>query len=491
MQFSIARITIGALLAALALVLSATAYLYHFSQDHERLAKQRAPAYAGSLLARQIEGITNDWSRATQAIAQSPTTLQLLQARDEPARRALLDQIISLHPQLGDIHVVSSEQASGLKPISGSLNPQQLRIIDIAKASQNKRPILHAESLRLSLSEPVRSTDGGILGYVVITRHLQEVSALFNQSPLIDGYAELLQGSANTDLLLKRGNELLKIRSTPETQAIEGTPWRLNIWPSAVSGVLASNPLHTFLAVSAALLLLLLAIFGLAYTITNRTLQRDLSSMTKLFSDISHDRMRKHYTIKLKELKNAYQVMYQLGKLMVGKHLRMINSADTDHLSQVNNRRSFEAKQHQVFARVNEGWAHSLLILDIDNFKQVNDTFGHDAGDQLIVQFGKALKQYLRCSDFVTRLGGDEFCVIFPNTHLAKAQELAQRLRENLPKEIELRPDLMHTVSWSGGLAEYSRQDKSENAALARADQALLDAKRSGRDRTEVNVSAG
>ena len=91
MQFSIARITIGALLAVLALVLGATAYLFYFSQDHERLSQQRVPAYAGKLLAQQMEAITGDWSRATQAIAQSPMTLQLLQVRDETARRALLD----------------------------------------------------------------------------------------------------------------------------------------------------------------------------------------------------------------------------------------------------------------------------------------------------------------------------------------------------------------------------------------------------------------
>ena len=65
---------------------------------------------------------------------------------------------------------------------------------------------------------------------------------------------------------------------------------------------------------------------------------------------------------------------------------------------------------------------YSLLILDIDNFKQVNDTYGHDAGDQLIVQFGKLLKEHLRSSDFVARLGGDEFCVIFPNTPLKKSE---------------------------------------------------------------------
>jgi diguanylate cyclase (GGDEF)-like protein len=108
----------------------------------------------------------------------------------------------------------------------------------------------------------------------------------------------------------------------------------------------------------------------------------------------------------------------------------------------------------------------------------------------LIVQFGKALKDHLRASDFVSRLGGDEFCVIFPNTPLKKATELAERLRENLPHKMELIPGVIHTAAWSGGLSEYSRLDQSENAALSRADQALLDAKRAGRSRTEIKAAA-
>ena len=323
-----------------------------------------------------------------------------------------------------------------------------------------------------------------------MARHLNEIRRLFDQTPLLDGYTELQQINGSTDVVLKRGNERLKTQGMPETLPLKGTPWRLAIWARVDAVGLSGNPRQTFLSVGLALVLLILAVSGLAYTLANRALQRDLSALAKLFSDISHDRMRKQYPIELKELKNGYQVMYQLGKLMLGKHLRTINSAETDHLSQVNNRRSFEAKQREVFARVREGWAHSLLIVDIDNFKQVNDTFGHEAGDQLIVQFGKALKDNLRGSDFVARLGGDEFCVIFPNTPLAKANELALRLREKLPQQMALLPDVMHHVSWSGGLSEYSRHDQFENAALARADQALLDAKRTGRNRTEIKAAA-
>ena len=486
MQSSLARITLGALLAVLACVAIAGYFSYRVTHEHTQQIRQRAPAYAGKLLAQEIVAVAAPWGQATQAIAQSTLTLRLLQTQDETERRQRLAEIVSLHPHLGQIQIIGSDQVLGQQPISAQLSVRQLRMIE--SAAQNAKTHLHAEAPLLTLIEPVRNPEGAILGYVLVTRHFQEIGTLFNQSPLIDGYAELQQANGHTEILFKRGNEQLKAHSASVTLALEGTPWRLALW-ARDPGTLANDPLRVLYGLGAVLTLLILAIFGLAYYVGNRALQRDLSALAKLFSDITHDRMRKQYDVRLQETRNAYQVMYQLGKLMVGKHLRMVNSAETDHLSQVSNRRSFEAKQREVFARVHEGWAHSLLILDIDNFKQVNDTYGHEAGDQLIVQFGQALKKNLRGSDFVARLGGDEFCVIFPNTPLAKANELAQRLREKFPSQMELLPNVTHTVGWSGGLSEYSRHDQSENAALARADQALLDAKRSGRNRTEIKAA--
>ena len=489
MQSSLARITLGALLAVLVLVALAALILYGLTQAQDQQARLRTPSYAGQLLASQIGGISGEWSRATQAIARSPLTLRLLRAQDENERRERLAEIVSLHPALSEINIISSAQAAGQTPITGMLSTRQLHLIDTARAAQPSAASLRAETPRLTLTEAVRDSDGAVIGYVLVARQLNEIAALFNHSPLIDGYAELQQVNGKSDVLLKRGNEQLKTQQTAETLALEGTPWRLAIWAKPVTGLATVNLQQFFLSVGGVLTLLIAGVFGLAYVSSNRALQGDLTALTKLFSDITHNRMRKQYDVELKEFQQSFKIIYQLGKLTVGKHLRIINTADTDHLSQVNNRRSFEAKQHEVFARVNEGWAHSLLILDIDNFKHVNDTFGHDAGDQLIVQFGKSLKQHLRGSDFVARLGGDEFCVIFPNTHLDKAHELAQRLREQLSPQVELKPNVLHHLQWSGGLSEYSRHDQSENAALARADQALLDAKRSGRNRTELKAA--
>lgn len=488
MKPSLARYFLIAFLAALTLIASAGLMLYRATADAEHHSRERAPAYAPQLLAGQIAESTRQWTRATKAIAQSPLALRILKSADAAERRDLMATLVSLQPELGEIQLITSEQAKGQTLILSSLGTQQKRMIEKAGAGSNKGA-LRAETLSLTLSEPVRDADGGIAGYVLVERNLADVGALFAATPLIDGYAELQQVNGVSDTLLKRGNEQLKFSGSPLAITLEGTPWRLAIWRKPAVTGLAADLRRGYLGVGGVLIVLLALCVWLAYRLGNRMLQDDLTVFTKLFSDVTHERLRKRYPIELRELQNGYQVMYQLAKMMVNKHQRVVTSAGIDHLSQVSNRRSFEAKQHEVFARVNEGWAHSLLILDIDDFKRVNDTYGHDAGDQLIVQFGKILKDHLRSSDFVARLGGDEFCVIFPNTPLKKAEELAQRLRANMPSRLELQPNVTHHLSWSGGLSEYSRQDISENAALARADQALLDAKRAGRSRTEVKAA--
>jgi diguanylate cyclase (GGDEF)-like protein len=206
--------------------------------------------------------------------------------------------------------------------------------------------------------------------------------------------------------------------------------------------------------------------------------------MLKLTNDLRRQRLRPAYAVALAEFQAPLATVQKLCKVMLGQQQEVTTQARIGHLSQVHNRRSFDEKQKELFASVKQGWAHSLLILDIDNFKQVHDTFGNEAGDQLISKFGSALKNGLRSGDFIARLGGDEFCVLFPYTPLERAQELAERLRSKMPVAVELIPGVPQKLSWSGGLSEYSREDRGENEALARADAALLDAKRDGRNVT-------
>ena len=107
-----------------------------------------------------------------------------------------------------------------------------------------------------------------------------------------------------------------------------------------------------------------------------------------------------------------------------------------------------------------------------------------DAGDALIVAFANALCKNVRQTDVLARLGGDEFCIIYPYTPLDKARFLVERLRKQLPRDVELTRGIRHALRWTGGLSAMHDTDASAEDVLWRADQAMLRAKEAGRNIT-------
>jgi diguanylate cyclase (GGDEF)-like protein len=124
----------------------------------------------------------------------------------------------------------------------------------------------------------------------------------------------------------------------------------------------------------------------------------------------------------------------------------------------------------------------SLLIIDIDYFKKINDTYGHVKADEMLARLGKILKESVRESDIVSRFGGEEFVVLFPETNLKKASEVALRLRDKIKKDSFLKK---YRLTVSGGLTKYEKRD-SMKTMQERADKALYEAKEKGRDRIIV-----
>lgn len=489
MKPSIARLFLVGFIA-LALVVSAAGFLLYLAVSLQQ-QHQPPPAYAPSVLVSQLQGLPTRMRTDALAIAQSSLTVRALAAGSDADRQSLIATLRGLYPSTQDIQILTPDQASGRTPVTTTLSSAEQKLLEQIQARPNADGAMTVERQSLRFTVPVRDpSSNSLLGFVLLGRDLAEIQALLANTPLLDGYVELQQQREREfETLLKHGDESLQHNNTAHYAEVPGTTWRLAHWPQPPLTGLLADTRSGFVAMWAGVLLVLAAAFAVVYYYVNRLLQDDLAALTRLFSDLTHNRMRKSYAVQTQEVEPAYQIMYKLGKLMVSKHMAVVSSAGIDHLSQVHNRRSFEAKQQELFKQVQEGWAHSLLILDIDDFKRVNDTYGHDAGDQLIVQFGRVLKERLRSSDFVARLGGDEFCVLFPNTPVKRAAELAERLRQSMPATLELAPGVTHALSWSGGLSEYSRHDQSENAALSRADQALLDAKRGGRNRTQIKAA--
>jgi diguanylate cyclase (GGDEF)-like protein len=164
----------------------------------------------------------------------------------------------------------------------------------------------------------------------------------------------------------------------------------------------------------------------------------------------------------------------------------MSRLATTDALTGVANRRRFMQVLDQMLKRAQiEGNSFTLLMIDIDHFKVINDTFGHPTGDKVISALAQTLMTHVRPGDLVGRIGGEEFAVILPYIAKEHAEMVAERLREAVDNISSITDNRGGALRFqiSVGLAELTPCDADADALLARADRALYAAKESGRNR--------
>jgi len=164
--------------------------------------------------------------------------------------------------------------------------------------------------------------------------------------------------------------------------------------------------------------------------------------------------------------------------------------ADTDPLTKLSNRRGFASRAERVIKACEAGGAPAtVLMFDIDHFKRVNDTYGHDGGDVVLRVLGEVLRSGLRKLDLIGRLGGEEFVVLLPGVHLDAAAKTAETLRAAVDAlMIEVSPGVMGQVTVSIGVA-LLQSDLTD--ALTRADRGLYLAKEGGRDGVVVDTGLG
>jgi two-component system cell cycle response regulator len=162
-----------------------------------------------------------------------------------------------------------------------------------------------------------------------------------------------------------------------------------------------------------------------------------------------------------------------------------------DSLTGLYNRRYMESHMRTLVQEAAQrGKPLSVLVADIDFFKAVNDAHGHDAGDVVLKDFATRLRENIRGIDLACRLGGEEFVVMMPDTDLAKAYIVGERLRQRIANEpFQISPGKHLTITSSVGLAALEGVDDTPDALLKRADQALYSAKRDGRNRVVTDAA--
>lgn len=164
--------------------------------------------------------------------------------------------------------------------------------------------------------------------------------------------------------------------------------------------------------------------------------------------------------------------------------------ARTDELTGLNNRRAFlEQGTHLLNQAMRFKHPTSLIMLDVDHFKRINDTYGHAIGDDALKSLAEILRRMVRKVDVVGRIGGEEFALILPETNMADAATFAERLRVLISNAslATHQGELRMTASF--GIAPYDHGGMSLDKLISKADEALYRAKENGRDRIECAIS--
>jgi diguanylate cyclase (GGDEF)-like protein len=163
--------------------------------------------------------------------------------------------------------------------------------------------------------------------------------------------------------------------------------------------------------------------------------------------------------------------------------------SSTDPLTQVYNRRYVLERAEAELLRVRRyGGAFSILLLDIDHFKQVNDTHGHLAGDAVLRAVSNLFRGQVRPTDVVGRYGGEEFLVLLPETYHTEACEVAERFRKSLAAMVVTYEQVKLQITTSIGVAFGTCRTENLDTVLAAADQVLYKAKHNGRNQVVVEA---
>ena len=185
-----------------------------------------------------------------------------------------------------------------------------------------------------------------------------------------------------------------------------------------------------------------------------------------------------------RKLSDALEKAFRLTRQMERAHNISTRAAQTDELTGLMNRRAFFEHAHLLYAQCrHNSQPLCALMLDMDHFKEINDTYGHQAGDQVLRQIGGVISASFRQTDVYGRLGGEEFAVLLPNTSLETARNIAEQLIRAISG---LAAEPVHGLTASLGVASIRSLDQDLHSLMNTADKALYRAKAQGRNQVAV-----
>ena len=339
---------------------------------------------------------------------------------------------------------------------------------------------------------------------------LQDVGVLAFASMMPDEYAPLYMTASDNDALLEAE------RAAFDCGHDEAGHWLLARWklPDYLAqSCLASHALqpepepgmHACIAASGPVADLVLypgnpAIASRAVVAAGR-LGLDAAAISDALKKLASEApaMEELFDITLLRQSEAASILARAQELLVTQQVHEMREmearAQRDALTGAHNRRHFEEVVRREFELSNRhGWPLTVALLDIDHFKSVNDTYGHQAGDMVLIAMVRAIMKELRQEDLFARFGGEEFALVLPGTSLAAAGKLLLRLKSVVSGLMVRYEQRLITVTASFGMASHgdgAHRFETPDAFVKAADDALYAAKHAGRDRVAGHNADG
>ncbi|EGX6954157.1 GGDEF domain-containing protein [Aeromonas hydrophila] len=469
---------------------------------------------ANRVYAAKLADMTNTMIQSSQSqLAYSATLLAPAMADDD----VLLGEVRRLQQQTATFNSVAVVNADAVVvsvyPDTLKIKGAKLTSAGSRAAITTRRPVITDPFISLSgnylisLSSPIFDKEKNYLGYVAGTIYLQSpnlLSGMLGQHYYQDGSSlyvvdrnrtriyhpdsarvgEKIRDNGVVDRVLNGEEGALELTDETGTEMLAGfAPIRQTHW-----GVVAQRPraatltgldqqmMRVLLKIIPINLLILLFIWISAIFISRPLWQ--LAHKAKLMDQQESlknlARIRAWY-FEAAQLKQA--MLKGLG-LLNTRITQLHNDSHTDAMTGLFNRRGMQ-QVLDSYQTLDQPLA--VIALDIDHFKQINDGFGHDVGDQVLATLATLMQQGARQADAVCRSGGEEFLILLPGLSLPLAFEIAERLRQRVAAHPM--PGAGH-ITISLGVAHWPGSDDDLNVVLKQADQALYEAKRRGRNRT-------
>lgn len=210
-----------------------------------------------------------------------------------------------------------------------------------------------------------------------------------------------------------------------------------------------------------------------------------INSAPKLLDKV--DRLSKEVEVFKNESETAKKVARRKEVEVIGIMAQANEITEVDTLTLLPNRRKILHELHDEMRRAHRyNTPFTISVMDVDKFKNVNDNYGHLAGDEVLKHVGEMLRQQIRHPDLAGRYGGEEFLILLPNSNALAAAEQASRLCKNIRESVIQIPKHVLQITVSIGIAEFKNTADSWEDLMGRADTAMYEAKSTGRDRWVV-----